>query len=333
MKTREFQYDNLRFLLIALVVLGHLLEIAGEFPQKEVLYTLIYSFHMPAFLFLSGMFAKFDRAKWIFGMALPYLLLQWAYTAFVEKLGDPWVHVQFSRPYWILWYLFVLAVYTLLLPVYDAPSPAGRWLLVAASVVLALLVGFDKSIDYQWSASRLIAFQPWFLLGYYFRRADGLRARWNGAGRMARGMILGLGVACCVVLEWFMLRRGVTAKMMLGAYGYADLGYSWQVRGLIMCCAAVVIFLLFVGLAPHLKRRIPVITALGQNTLSIYLLHGFFFHLLRLKFPYLLAQPWQVLLAWAGLLLLLGNPAVGRCADFVFRAGWYRWIQRRCGHG
>lgn len=332
MKTREFQYDNLRFLLIALVVLGHLLEIAGEFPQKEVLYTLIYSFHMPAFLFLSGMFAKFDRGKWIFGMALPYLFLQWAYTAFVEKLGDPWVHVQFSRPYWILWYLFVLAVYTLLLPVYDAPSPAGRWLLVAASVVLALLVGFDKSIDYQWSASRLIAFQPWFLLGYYFRRADGLRARWNGAGRMARGMILGLGAACCVVLEWFMLRRGVTAKMMLGAYGYADLGYSWQVRGLIMCCAAGVIFLLFVGLAPHLKRKIPVITVLGQNTLSIYLLHGFFFHLLRLKFPYLLAQPWQVLLAWAGLLLLLGNPAVGRCADFVFRAGWYRWIQRRCGH-
>ena len=52
MKAREYQYDNLRFLLIALVVLGHLLEIAVEFPQKEILYTLIYSFHMPAFLFL-----------------------------------------------------------------------------------------------------------------------------------------------------------------------------------------------------------------------------------------------------------------------------------------
>ena len=329
MKTREYQYDNLRFLLIALVVLGHLLEITGEFLRKEVLYTLIYSFHMPAFLFLSGMFAKFDRGKWMFGMVLPYLFLQWVYTAFVEKLGDPWVHVQFSRPYWILWYLFVLAVYTLLLPVYDAPSSAGRWLLVAASVVLALLVGFDKSIDYQWSASRLIAFQPWFLLGYYFRRADGLRARWNGAGRMARGMILSLGAVCCAALEWLLLRQGVTAKMMLGAYGYEELGYSWQVRALIMGCAAGVIFLLFVGLAPHLKGRIPVVTTLGQNTLSIYLLHGFFFHLFRLKFPYLLAQPWQVLLAWAGLLLLLGNPAVGRCAAFLLGGGWYRLFRSR----
>ncbi len=227
MKTREYQYDNIRFLLMALVVLGHLLEIAGEFPHRELLYALIYSFHMPAFLFLSGMFARFDRAKWLFGMALPYLLLQWLYTAFVEKLGDPWVHVQFSRPYWILWYLFVLMVYTLLLPVYDTPSPVKQGLMVAASVVLALLAGFDKSIDYQWSASRIIAFQPWFLLGYYFRRAEGLRERWKGAGRTFRGMILGLVTLCCVGLEWLLLRQGVTAKMMLGAYGYEDLGYRW----------------------------------------------------------------------------------------------------------
>ena len=332
-KTREYQYDNLRFLLIALVVLGHLLEIAGEFPHKETLYAVIYSFHMPAFLFLSGMFARFDRSKWIFGMALPYLIFQWLYTAFVEKLGDPYVHVQFSRPYWILWYLFVLAVYTLLLPVYDVPSPVGRWLMVAASVALALLAGFDKSIDYQWSASRIIAFQPWFLLGYYFRRADGLRARWNGGGRTLRGIVLGLAAACCVVLEWLLLRQDVTAKMMLGAYGYEDLGYNWQVRGLIMCCAASVIFLLFAGLAPHLKRRIPVITVLGQNTLSIYLLHGFFFHLLRLKSPYLLAQPWQVLLVWVGLLLLLGNPVTGRVTSFLFGGGWHHLLQTRRGRG
>lgn len=338
-KTREYQYDNLRFLLIALVVLGHLLEIAGEFPHKELIYELIYSFHMPAFLFLSGMFARFHRAKWIFGMAVPYLILQWLYTSFVERLGDPYVHVQFSRPYWILWYLFVLAIYTLLLPVYDTVSPASRGMMVAASVVLALLAGFDKSIDYQWSASRIIVFQPWFLLGYYFRRADSLRTRWEGAGRTFRGTVLGLAVVCCVALEWLLLRWGISAKMMLGTYGYEELGYSWQARGLIMCCAASVILLLFMGLAPCLKCRIPVVTTLGQNTLSVYLLHGFFIHLLRLKYPWLVAQPWQVLLVWAGLLLLLGNPVVGRFTGFFFGAGWYRLLQtqytqvRKQAHG
>ena len=101
---REYQYDTLRFLLIALVVLGHLLELAEGFPHREFLYAVIYSFHMPAFLFLSGMFARFDRIRYIFGLALPYLLLQTLYTSFVHALGDPYVHVEFSRPYWLLWY-------------------------------------------------------------------------------------------------------------------------------------------------------------------------------------------------------------------------------------
>lgn len=329
MKIREYQYDHIRFLLIALVVLGHLLEISGEFPGRDLIYELIYSFHMPAFLFLSGMFARWNWSKWVFGMAIPYLLLQWLYSAFVGGLGDPNVHVQFSRPYWILWYLFALMVYTLLLPVYDVPTPAGRCMMAAASVVLALLAGFDGSIDYQWSASRLLVFQPWFLLGYYFRRADGLRARWKGTGRMFRGMILGLVALCCVALEWVMLRLGVSAKMMLGAYGYDTLGYSWQARGLMMCCGGGIVFLLFAGLAPCLRRRIPLITTLGQNTLSIYLLHGFFVQLIRLKAPWLLAQTWQVLLVWMGLLLLLGNGAVGRCADLLLGGGWYRLIQTR----
>ena len=40
--------DNAKFLLIALVVLGHLLELAEGFPHREFLYAVIYSFHMPA---------------------------------------------------------------------------------------------------------------------------------------------------------------------------------------------------------------------------------------------------------------------------------------------
>lgn len=328
-EAREFQYDNLRCLLIALVVLGHLLEIAGEFSHKESLYTLIYSFHMPAFLFLSGMFARFNREKFIFGMVVPYLVLQALYTTFVEKLGDSYVHVQFSRPYWLLWYLFVLMLYTLLLPVYDIPSRRGRGMLLAASVALALLAGYDPSIDYQWSASRFITFQPWFLAGYYFRREEGLRLWWRQTGRGVRIGMTALAAACCMLFERLLFSCGVTAKMLLGAYGYETLGYDWRIRGLGMCCAASVICLLLTGLVPCLKGRLPVITTLGQNTLSIYLLHGFLVQLLRPKYGCLLSGPWQVMAVWLLLLLLLGNPIAGRCVSFLFGAGWYRWLRSR----
>lgn len=47
-----------------------------------------------------------------------------------------------------------------------------------------------------------------------------------------------------------------------------------------------------------MKRRLPLLTTLGQNSLSIYLLHGFLIQLLRLKFPWLLSGTWQVLAVW-----------------------------------
>ena len=92
------------------MVLGHLLEVASAFPHKQVIYTVIYSFHMPAFLFLSGMFARFDRVKWLFGLCLPYLALQTLYILFARQMYDPGLPLQFSQPYWLLWYLFALAV-------------------------------------------------------------------------------------------------------------------------------------------------------------------------------------------------------------------------------
>ena len=73
--------------------------------------------------------------------------------------------------------------------------------------------------------------------------------------------------------------------------------------------------------------HIPVVTTLGQDTLSIYLLHGLLVQLLRLKYRFLLSEPWQVLVVWLLLLLLLGNPIAGRCVSFLFGAGWYRRLQ------
>lgn len=78
-----------------------------------------------------------------------------------------------------------------------------------------------------------------------------------------------------------------------------------------------------------MKRRLPLLTTLGQNSMSIYLLHGFLIQLLRLKFPWLLSGTWQVLAVWGLILLALGNPAVGRCVRFLFQAGWYRRLSGR----
>ena len=57
-KERDYFFDNLKAVLIFLVVLGHfLLPIHGDNPLV-VVKRLIYIFHMPLFVFVSGYFAK-----------------------------------------------------------------------------------------------------------------------------------------------------------------------------------------------------------------------------------------------------------------------------------
>ena len=323
MKTREYQYDNLRFLLIALVVLGHLLEIARGIPHWKILYDVIYSFHMPAFLFLSGMFARLDRGKFLFGLCLPYLGLQVLYQIWDGFLLERSVEVGIAQPYWLLWYLFALIIYHLLLPIYDTPDRQKRILLLAGAFAISLLAGFDKSIGYTWSASRVLVFQPWFLLGYYFHQTKEPQRRWREMRPIWRKVFVAVCALCCWVLQWLLYRCKVASNILYGASSYTALECRWTVRLLAECCAGSMILLLLLVSEEWLRRRIPVLTTLGQNSLSIYIFHGFILRWIRYRQSGLIDGPLVLVLVWAGLLLLLGNPLIGEMAKFIFGGGWY----------
>ena len=76
-KKRNAYFDNLKGILIFLVVLGHVLSsFAGEGSVARWLYLLIFSFHMPVFLFVSGYFAKPDPKTVIARLLILYLIFQ-----------------------------------------------------------------------------------------------------------------------------------------------------------------------------------------------------------------------------------------------------------------
>ncbi len=60
LKERDYFFDNARAILILFIVLGHMLQPYTSIGDKylSALYLVIYSFHMPTFLFISGYFAK-----------------------------------------------------------------------------------------------------------------------------------------------------------------------------------------------------------------------------------------------------------------------------------
>ncbi|EAE0774479.1 acyltransferase, partial [Listeria monocytogenes] len=56
---RTAYFDNAKFLLMILVVFSHLLQpFIGDQKFYHDLYYFIFTFHMPAFVFLAGYFAK-----------------------------------------------------------------------------------------------------------------------------------------------------------------------------------------------------------------------------------------------------------------------------------
>src|SRR5690625_7357700 len=107
---REAYFDNAKLLLIFLVVFGHMIQpfIDGSRPLNT-LYMWIYTFHMPAFIFLSGFFAKGSKGfKDIIKLAqkllIPYFIFQLIYTGYYYLIGESNWQASLFYPHWSLWF-------------------------------------------------------------------------------------------------------------------------------------------------------------------------------------------------------------------------------------
>lgn len=108
-KSRDSYFDNAKFLLIFLVVFGHILRsFINDNNFMLYLYKFIYTFHMPAFILVSGYFAKgFKRAGYVKKLAvkliIPYLIFQIIYSVFYYIMQDEsMANVNPIDPQWSL---------------------------------------------------------------------------------------------------------------------------------------------------------------------------------------------------------------------------------------
>lgn len=85
-KPRDYLFDNYKALLITLVIIGHFIEPC--YQNNDFLYTLkwlIVSFHMPAFIFISGYFSKRELPLSIIirKLLIPYIVYEFVYYFFI----------------------------------------------------------------------------------------------------------------------------------------------------------------------------------------------------------------------------------------------------------
>ncbi len=325
-KKRLYGYDNVKFILIFLVVLGHLIEISSHFAGKDMLYKLIYSCHMPVFIFLSGFFAKFNSSKIMFHQVYPYVLFQVLYIAFhyvvLYPAADGMIPWQFTTPYWLLWYLFAMICYYMLTPLLNQQKLWQCSIVVLGACGLSIWAGYENAFGYFLSLSRIFVFLPYFVLGYYIGRH---KAKLNQFWETFSWKNVLAGLVCTAamifVVRYLLQDTVIKTNMMYGSYSYAAAWYNAEIRMQLLGIGFVWAAFFLFALVPLLKYKLPIISTIGKNTLPVFLLHGFFMRYAGATGLFTQNEQGDLLqLAICALVILivLGNALVAKIFPYIF---------------
>ncbi|MFC6080854.1 acyltransferase family protein [Sphaerisporangium aureirubrum] len=283
-RTREPYLDNVKFVLIALVVTGHSLVPTLSAHSSRSAYLFIYVFHMPLFVIISGYLSRnfwnsnAKTNKLVDTFLVPYVIVEIGYALLRFAFGHKW-SLTIIDPAWLNWYLLALLLWRLSTPVWKRmrhPLPIA--------VAVYLLAGLSD-LPGDFSMDRFFGLMPFFVLGLWLqpRHFEMLNRRWVKAVAVA---VLAGGAAVAIVLAPYVKLAPVYYKD-----SYADLSMPWWIgmamRGALLI-AALAMSMAILALVP---RRSTWFSDLGTRTLYCYLLHGIPVYIAKemgwLEFPWL----------------------------------------------
>lgn len=272
-KERDYFFDNIKVVLIFLVVLGHFLLPIHEVGNVLVLIKrLIYVFHMPLFVFVSGYFSKriYRDGKYNFEKIL-YLIK--AYILFVVAIQAVYAisgfrsfrEIDFFSQSGAPWYLFAMIAWYLMIPLIRKCKPLP---VMIVSIALALAAGFFKNVGDFLCLSRILVFGPFFFLGYYMEQPMLEKALHPTYKRIVT--IAALSICAGILLTGFKMSDEL--GMVYENISYYELDRLWEgpfVRLSLMIAAFVISWAILF----YIPREKTSVSFIGQRTMPIYILH------------------------------------------------------------
>ena len=265
MKERISLFDNIKFLLIFLVVLGHLIEkYTGDFHIYNSVFVFIYTFHMPLFIFISGLFYKKKSAG---KNVLTYLVL-WFLVYCVNHcvyifLGQNPRFRPLTGLDGLPWFMFAMAAFWALTYFLDG---FGRKKVLLLSLIPPLISGFFPVIHDAFALSRIIVYYPYFLAGSLIRPSGLIELRKNKTFRFTGITILILWFLFCLFAVNYAaaLRHLFTGR---NPYNPAYFPFGPFLR--LFCYALTsAVSAGIISLVP--ENRIPLISEYGKRTVQVY---------------------------------------------------------------
>lgn len=271
-RQRDAFFDNAKYLAIVLVAVGHAWEpLKGDSRVLSGLYMVVYAFHMPAFIIISGYFSRgfdlrADRLKRLLtGVAVPYVLFETAYPLF-RRYADhaPDQEISLLDPWYLTWFLVALFLWRLTTPIWKVvrhPLPLALGIAMLATV--SPEIGDDLDLQ------RVLQFLPFFVLGLcmkpeHFRLVRRRSVRILAVPVFAGASAVGWWVVPRMNTSWFYHRDAAQ-----------ELGAPWWAGPVMLLALFGCSLLLTACFLSWVPGRRTWFTALGAGTLCGYLLHGF----------------------------------------------------------
>lgn len=278
-KERVSLWDNARFLLIFLVVLGHFSAYftKGSLNMKR-LFLLIYFFHMPAFVFISGLFSKntvnHKRYRRVFEYFLIYLFIR-MFLFVTKTLSSGQVgEISLFPSTGVSWYIFALGVFTLIT---ICLKNLDRKYFMVFSIVLACFAGYDSNIAKEFALSRIIVYYPFFLAGYYMDQEKLVTT-------LKKKHITAVSAVVFAIFAFFIYRyinRIYWVRPLLtGQNPFVNLGQYYKYGMFLRLAYYLVVFILIFCLISLIPQKNSIFTVWGQRSLQVYALHFGFCYLI-----------------------------------------------------
>ena len=325
---RDAFWDSLKFILIFFVVYGHMIETyAPDDSFNRAMYNFIYAFHMPFFMYISGLFSQIiDRVRYRHGILLifeTFIIFQLIRCIKPILTGESFqIDYNLLYPKGTLWYLAYLVIYRLFIYIMPRHCVDNHpKMLLFISFLIGLLWGFIPHSNIE----KLISFFPYFLMGYYTAKIN-IKETINK---------IPLSISIISLLATFVIIY-FSINYNIGYIIYYEVSYYCTdpvIAPDILCVSRIIAYISAIVISIFIMRIIlyvKIFPEYGSKTLFIYMYHTFIVLSLRSLISKGYIPQNEIILLLYSIAILYGLILLSKISFFNILMNPITYIKKHC---